>query len=46
MFRTEEDRYGGLELPGNRVVECVALGSVELEREAKRKLGLVEGAQG
>jgi hypothetical protein len=33
VFRTEEDRYRGLELPGNRVVECVALGSVELEDE-------------
>jgi hypothetical protein len=26
VFRTEEDRYRGLELPGNRVVECVASG--------------------
>ena len=31
--RSKEDRYRGLELPGNRVVECVALGSVELEDE-------------
>jgi hypothetical protein len=33
VFKTEEDRYKGLELPSNRVVECIALGSVELEDE-------------